>query len=191
MLVSMVSSVTILAQTRKHFSAKKFKGVFLTALPAVVLGTLLMNKLPSDYLLKAFALLLAAYGCHGLLQPQFRPSKVFRHSFVLLGGFIQGAFTTGGPFVLMGYKDEFDNKTQLKATMAAFFLTCNLWRLAQTCATDMDAVTNTVSSYWWLFLPVIAGVAAGHFVHVRISEAFFRKAVLAGLLGAGILLLLK
>ncbi len=191
MLVSMVSSVTILAQTRRHFSKAKFKSIFLTALPAVIAGTLLMNHLDSQYLLKAFALLLVAYGCHGLLQPAFRPSRGFRHGFIVLGGFIQGAFTTGGPFVLMGAKDDFDNKTQLKATMAAFFLTCNLWRLVQSWITDAATVSGTVSAYWWLALPVILGVAAGHFVHTRISEAVFRKAVLSCLLAMGIMLMLR
>ena len=32
---------------------------------------------------------------------------------VVLGGFIQGVYTIGGPFVLMGYKDHFTSKQEL------------------------------------------------------------------------------
>lgn len=190
MLVSCVSSATILAQSWRHFNMAHFRRILAVAFPFLVLGTLMISLMGSPWLLKGFAALLICYGLHGLLMPDFRPPRSVKYAFVALGGFVQGVFTTGGPFVLMGYRREFADKTQLKATMAGFFLVCNLWRILQTNLTDGRAI-EAIKSYGWIVLPVIGGVLAGHLLHLRLPEKVFQRCLLAGMLMIGCVLMLK
>lgn len=190
MVVSALCSSFILLQTWRHFSGRHFLRVFAVALPFVVLGTWLIGALQSIWLLKSFALLLVLYGLQGLLFPAFAPPRAVSYAFVALGGLIQGLFTTGGPFILMGYRRFFDNKTQLKATMAGFFLCSNLWRMGQTLAGGSIAL-NDLTGMLWLGLPVAAGVWLGHHVHLRLSEKSFQRGLMACMVMAGVALCFK
>ncbi len=190
MVVSSTCSVAILLQTWRHFNRAHFIKIFAIALPFIIVGTALIGLLQSLWLLKIFAVLLIAYGVQGLLFPSFTPPRGVAYGFVALGGVIQGVFTTGGPFVLMGYRRFFTNKTELKATMAGFFLASNLWRMGQTLWDGTTTVPQLASSLW-LAVPVAFAVVAGHFVHVRLSEKLFQRGLLAAMTAVGVLLLLK
>lgn len=190
MLVSCVSSVTIVAQSARHVAPVQAFRIFMVALPGLVIGTQLISIAQSGLLLKCFGILLVAYSIHGLLYPAYAPSKMFKYLFVAVGGFVQGLFTTGGPFVLMGYRREFSNKTEAKATMAVFFLVCNIYRIGQTLALG-HARPADFTQWWWMAFPVVAGVIAGHIIHGRLPEKLFQRCVLMGLMGIGILITLK
>ena len=190
MVVSSTCSAAILVQTWRHFNGKHFMGVMAFSLPFVIIGTWLIGALQTDWLLKSFALMLIVYGAQGLLLPNFVPPRSVTYFFVMLGGLIQGVFTTGGPFILMGYRRYFANKTELKATMAAFFLTANLWRMAQT-VIDGTIMPAQLASSLWLAIPVIIGVVLGHMVHMRISEKNFQRGLLVSMTAVGVLLLFK
>lgn len=190
MVVSATCSAAILVQTWRHFNRKHYLRVLAFSAPFVIIGTWLIGTLQSVWLLKCFAVLLVAYGLQGLLAPKFTPPRSVTYFFVMLGGLIQGVFTTGGPFILMGYRRFFANKTELKATMAAFFLTANIWRMAQT---TLDGTTTLaqLSSSLWLAVPVVIGVWLGHLVHVKLPEHLFQRGLLASMTAVGVLLLLK
>ncbi len=190
MVVSATCSTAILVQTWRHFNRRHYLRVLAFCAPFVIIGTWLIGALQSIWLLKCFAVLLIAYGLQGLLAPKFTPPRAVTYFFVMLGGFIQGLFTTGGPFILMGYRRFFANKTELKATMAAFFLTANLWRMAQTIA-DGTATPQQLGASLWLCIPVIIGVWLGHLVHVKLSEQLFQRGLLASMTAVGLLLLFK
>lgn len=190
MVVSSACSAAILLQTWRHFNWRHYARVMGIALPFVILGTAMIGALQSLWLLKIFAVLLIAYGLQGLVFPRFAPPRAVAYGFVALGGIIQGVFTTGGPFILMGYRRFFANKTELKATMAAFFLTSNLWRMGQT-VWDGTVTPAQLGSSLWLAVPVAAAVIAGHFVHVRLSEKLFQQGLLAAMTAIGVLLLFK
>lgn len=190
MVVSATCSAAILLQTWRHFNRGHFIRIMAVSLPFIILGTAMIGVLQSTWLLKAFAVLLIAYGAQGLLLPSFAPPRSVSYFFVALGGLIQGVFTTGGPFILMGYRRFFADKTELKATMAAFFLTANLWRMGQTVWEGTVAPAQLAASLW-LAGPVIVAVLAGHYVHVRLSEKLFQRGLLAAMTAVGVLLLLK
>jgi uncharacterized membrane protein YfcA len=190
MVVSATCSAAILVQTWRHFNRRHFLKVMAIALPFVIIGTALMGILQSLWLLKVFALLLIAYGIQGLFFPAFAPPRKVSYLFVALGGVIQGVFTTGGPFILMGYRRFFADKTELKATMAGFFLASNLCRMGQI-VWEGNATMPQLASSLWLAVPVAVAVVAGHFVHLRLSERIFQQGLLAAMTAVGMLLMFK
>lgn len=190
MVISAVSSTTILAQTWRHIDWRHYARVGLVTLPFVIAGTWVIGMVEGLWLLKSFALLLVAFGMQGLLLPRFQPHRILAWLFVCLGGFIQGVFTTGGPFILMGYRRFFAHKTELKATMAAFFLSANLWRIGQVLL-DASVPPAALAQALWLAPAVMLGVWLGHHVHLRLSEQAFQRGLLLCMTVAGTLLLIK
>lgn len=140
--------------------------------------------------LKLFALVMIGNSLQSLLYPQFEAPRMFRMGCLVTGGFIQGLFSCGGPFVLMGYRHEFKNKSDLRITMASFFFATNLWKLIQNSATTGSALP-VLESYWWTAFPVIAAMYAGYWVHKRISEKHFKVGMTIGILLIGVALLLR
>lgn len=190
MFVAIVSSLTIIFQQYKHISLFHLKRIFLFTLPGVIMGTFLIDYLASAYLLKFFALVLVVYGIKDLLFPTFTLPSYLKLGFTGLGGLIQGIFTTGGPFILMGYRDFFENKQQIRATMAVFFCTTNLLRITQNTLTTGDALP-IIYQHLYLGFAVIIAVILGYFVHVRINEALFKKAMTTGITLIGFVLLFR
>ncbi|MGE3769615.1 MAG: sulfite exporter TauE/SafE family protein [Bdellovibrionales bacterium] len=182
---SAVASLTIIAYAWRDIAWGHFRRIFMLALPGIVIGTLLIETIDSIWLLKLFAVFLIFYGCQGLFFATYKPPAILNNLFVAAGGLLQGLFSTGGPFVLMGYKDRFANKSELRAVMAVFFLLANAWRFVQGAVTGSD-MTGVITSYWWVALPIIAGVIGGHYIHLRISEKQFRQGILILLLAVGV-----
>ena len=97
-------------------------------IPGALIGTYFISYFASDILIKIFAIILIIYGCFNLFFPDIRFPQFLKNFFVILGGFIQGIYTIGGPFVLMGYKDYFSSKQELRSTMAGYFFIINSLR---------------------------------------------------------------
>lgn len=189
---SCTASFVILLQTWRHFSAAHAKRLFLMTLPGVFIGTWLMDILSGPLLLNIFAGLLVAYAAKEILRPEMQPPKSLGALFVTMGGLAQGVFSTGGPFVLMGYKNNFATRTEMKATMAAFFLVCNILRIGQiSLAGTATEIYRESLHYWWIALPIAAGVMLGHGLHLKLPEALFQKGIRYGLLLIGISLFFR
>lgn len=189
-VTSCTCSALILLQCRRHVNMRKLIRIFLLALPGVIVGTWMIDVLSSAWLLRLFAVILIIYGLREVVFPFAQPHPHLRKAFIAVGGLIQGVFTTGGPFVVMGARSDFTDKTEMKATMAGFFLATNLWRIVQfilTGHTDVQAALPWV----WLCLPVAAGVLIGHALHLRLPETVFKRIISICLMGIGVLILMR
>ena len=107
-----------------------------------------------------------------------------------MGGFIQGLFTIGGPFVLMGMKDKFKDKRELRSTMAGFFLLINLYRFLQNYFTGGNVIYS-FHKYYWLGFFIMIAVWLGYILHLRLPEKLFYKMIVIGITTIGILILVK
>lgn len=188
--VALVASGTIIFQQRRELPMQHLKRLALPTIPGLIIGTLLIDVLANVWLLKFFALVMVGYGLQSLFYPGFEPPRLFRRVCIVFGGFIQGLFSCGGPFVLMGYRHEFKHKSDIRITMAVFFFLTNLWKLIQNGVTTGSALP-VVAEYWWTALPVIAAMYAGYAVHKRISEKQFAIGMTAGITLIGIFLLCR
>lgn len=188
--VAMVASATVIFQQRREMPWEHLKHLALPFLPGLIIGTVLIDVLASVWLLKMFAIVMIGYGLQSLFFPKFTLPKFLRFSCLVFGGFIQGLFSCGGPFVLMGYRHEFKNKSDLRITMATFFCVTNIWKLVQNSLTTGSALP-VVTEFWWLAFPVIASMYAGYWVHKRISEKQFAIGMTIGITLIGCFLLLR
>lgn len=190
MYASSVASLSILISDHKSLNLGELKRVYKLAFPGILIGAASIVWVDSGLLLKIFAAFLILFALNGLFRPHFVFPKIIAGFLTFCGGITQGIYGTGGPFVLMAHRDKFKDKSELRATMAGFFLSANIIRFIQLYAMG-DVTLTQVFDAWWVILPVGLAVALGYVIHIKISERYFKIGVMGLLLLAGIVYLLK
>lgn len=188
MVVGLASGLAVLIQSYKHLSYYHLFNILLLTLPGALIGTYLIDYLASQFLIKAFAVMLISYGFFNLIWPKILIPKIIKNSIIILGGLIQGIFTIGGPFVLMGYKDNFENKQELRSTMAGYFFLINSLRAIFFILIG-GSYTEIVISYYPIAILVMISVWLGYLVHRKIPDIMFKNIIIIAITIIGIIIL--
>ena len=188
MIVGLSSGFAVLIQSYKYVSLKHLIKILIYTIPGALIGTYFISYFASDVLIKIFALILIIYGCFNLFFPDIRFPQFLKNFFVILGGFIQGIYTIGGPFVLMGYKDYFSSKQELRSTMAGYFFIINSLRAIFFMFLG-GSYLEIVKIYYPIALLVMLSVWLGYFIHKQIPEILFKKLIIIAITLIGVLIL--
>ena len=191
MYIGIFASIFVLVTDRHAVDKKLFLDILPTALVGTIIGVFVITFFSNQLLLKIFAIFLILFGLRWLLMDSVQklPALV-KKLFIFVGGVMQGIYGTGGPFVVMAIKNDFKSKSQLRSTMAVFFILFNIVRVAQL---NIQGKFNSAEffSLWWIIFPLFVAIYVGYHVHLNISERFFHKIVALLLFGAGIILLTR
>ena len=188
MIVGLSSGLAVLIQSYKYASLKHLNKILIYTIPGALIGTYFISYFASDILIKIFALILIVYGCFNLFFPEIKFPQFLKSFFVILGGFIQGIYTIGGPFVLMGYKDNFSSKQELRSTMAGYFFIINSLRAIFFVFLG-GSYLEIVKIYYPIALLVMLSVWLGYFIHKQIPEILFKKLIIIAITLIGVLIL--
>ena len=188
MIVGLSSGLAVLIQSYKYASLKHLIKILIYTIPGALIGTYFISYFASDILIKIFALILIVYGCFNLFFPDIKFPQFLKNFFVILGGFIQGIYTIGGPFVLMGYKDNFSSKQELRSTMAGYFFIINSLRAIFFVFLG-GSYLEIVKTYYPIALLVMLSVWLGYFIHKQIPEILFKKLIIIAITLIGVLIL--
>ena len=188
MIVGLSSGLAVLIQSYKYVSLKHLIKILIYTIPGALIGTYFISYFASDVLIKIFALILIVYGCFNLFFPDMKFPQFLKNFFVILGGFIQGIYTIGGPFVLMGYKDYFSSKQELRSTMAGYFFIINSLRAIFFMFLG-GSYLEIVKIYYPITLLVMLSVWLGYFIHKQIPEILFKKLIIIAITLIGVLIL--
>ncbi len=188
MIVGLSSGLAVLIQSYKYVSLKHLIKILIYTIPGALIGTYFISYFASDILIKIFAIILIIYGCFNLFFPDIRFPQFLKNFFVILGGFIQGIYTIGGPFVLMGYKDYFSSKQELRSTMAGYFFIINSLRAIFFIFLG-GSYLEIVKIYYPIALLVMLSVWLGYFIHKQIPEILFKKLIIIAITLIGVLIL--
>lgn len=156
------------------------KTIFLKTAPLAILGTIIgvfiFSKLSPQVLSLGFAIILITLSSKIFFFDNINLPNFLKKKLILIGGIAQGAFGTGGPFFANALKENFQNKSALRTTMAAFFVSFNIIRFIQL-SLQQELKIDFLLSIWWTIIPVFVAIKLGHFVHLKISESFFKKLI--------------
>ena len=188
MIVGLSSGLAVLIQSYKYVSLKHLIKILIYTIPGALIGTYFISYFASDVLIKIFALILIVYGCFNLFFPDIKFPQYLKNFFVILGGFIQGIYTIGGPFVLMGYKDYFSSKQELRSTMAGYFFIINSLRAIFFMFLG-GSYLEIVKIYYPIALLVMLSVWLGYFIHKQIPEILFKRLIIIAITLIGVLIL--
>ncbi len=189
MIVALSSGFAVLIQSHRYLSWKHLLQILIYTIPGAIIGTYLITYFSSELLIKFFALILIIYGCFNLFFPNLIIPNYVKKSLLLLGGLIQGIYTIGGPFVLMGYKDNFSSKQELRSTMAGYFFIINSIRVIFFIILG-ESYVEIVISYYPIAILVMISVWLGYFIHKKIPEILFKKLITIAITLIGVLILL-
>jgi len=190
LMTTSAASLGILFSDLKNFAYQKYGKIMLYSIPGVIIGAELSQVITGTLLLKIFAIIIIAYVIKSWLSEDFKLSFIMRRVFMLCGGILHGIYAAGGPLTLVGCRRLFDHKSELRATMAAFFLSCNLWRIGQLALTDR-LPSEPFVTFWWLVPIILVGIYIGLHIHVKLNEAMFKKGMLITLFIASCVLLIQ
>lgn len=174
--IGTISSAKIIYTDYKSFDKKIFFKSLPITLIGLFFGTFLFVKLPAEILSCTLGGLLFLLAIKILFFDKYVFPKIFKSKLVLIGGIAHGAFGVGGPFLANALQKDFQNKSNLRTTLACFFVFFNLIRFVQL-ALQNKLKAEFFINIWWAIIPVLFAIKLGHKVHLKISENLFKKGV--------------
>ena len=201
-IVVLFASAWVSIRDRNYIDLKALKWILLFMLPGLPVGMWLFAVLPEKPLKIALGIFMIFVGIKGLYtafkfsKASSRPSKKdsllakwLMPLSLFLGGIIHGAFTCGGPFVVIYAKKHITHKTSFRATL------CALWTLLNGIMLTMSFLRHDLSqeiillSIWTLPFMVFA-IWLANLLHHKLRAEIFTHIVNAALIGSGILMML-
>ncbi len=131
--------------------------------------------------------LLLAFAVHAMVgtQRRYRLPPRAAPPLGMLGGFISGAFSTGGPPLVVYLYSQTDDPRDMKATVKATFLITCLYRLGVLSVAKPAMMLGLIPTALLCLPAVLAMLFLGHRLSMRAGVATFHAVVygLIGLLG--------
>lgn len=190
-LVSIVGNLVIWYHYRRDCSFKVVGKLTLASLIATPLGTILLARLPEAIALKGLGILIVGYVLYdwfNLSLPSLNSSN-WAYLFGGLSGILNGAYTVGGPPVIIYANCRRWSPSEFKGNLTALFFPSSV----------MAAIAhawqgNINESVWRFAIYSLPGYAGGLWVGIVFSNLLnpvvFRRITLALLLAAGLRMLI-
>jgi uncharacterized membrane protein YfcA len=140
-----------------------------------------------------FGVTLALFAANELFRLRIRKelNMAFGVLAGIIGGFLSGAFTAGGPPIALFVYSRQQDPRLVKGTLQTVFLSATIWRLANIILLG-KGITLPVMRIAALTLPILILCSVlGHAASRRVSKAMFLKIVFSFILLAGIMNILK
>lgn len=168
---------------RKRLAGLAFlKPLLAAAAIGIMAGTWALATLPSQALTAFVCLALLAYVVLRLARPRFQLSMAAGRRLALpvglAGGFLHGTSGLSGPVALPYLASLRLDRETFAGTVSIFFLVLGSSQTAVLLLADLVAPPDLVLSLGAV-LPVVAGMALGNRLAVRVSQQTFDRCVLA------------
>lgn len=186
LLNGLVIVVYLFVRLQSHISRQRVTPLCISSIPGLVIGVTLLKTSPSKEISIALGMLIIAYSLYSLL---FKPTrKKLKRRWAYVAGFSTGltggAFSAGGPPVIIYSALSDWNKDEIKATLTSFFLFNSLLTIPMYCIGGL--ITWQIVKYWLYSGPaVLLGTLCGLLCSRRLSTKQYLNMVyiLLGLLG--------
>lgn len=191
-LNSLLITAFLSFQLRNYLEREKIWPLLIGCLPGVCIGVIFLKKADDATIKALLGGMIIVYALYGFL---FRPphGKIANGWSYLAGfctGVIGGAFSAGGPPVII-YTSLTDwSKDQIKATLSGFFLLTSIAIALAHVAAGLTSF-ETLRYFSVSFLFVLAGVFLGASRYDRVDREKYIRIILGVLLILGILMLLS
>ncbi len=189
----LLSAYVVLVDWKK-IQWKQYVTVMAFVLLGMPLGMWAFTALPEMVLKSILAVFMVVISVNGILQavgkrqvgttePQGM-QKYILYFLLFIGGIIHGAFSSGGPLLIIYVTRTIKEKSHFRATMCAFWFSLNLILLVRNAVTGV--FTPQVMRLGLVTLPfLLVGVLLGNWAHRKIPDKHFALMVYVVLLISG------
>lgn len=184
---------------RKDIVWKEYWRILLIAGTGFPFGLILREKTPEVGLKWVLAAFMVLIGLQGMYRYYMRPKlkengsrkmKWLSATLLPVGGFIHGAFGSGGPLIVIYATKVLKNKSLFRVTLCLVFFTLNCILTGQWFASAAPkAEVLRITAFCMPF--TLVGMVIGNWAHHRMDELLFRRLVYTVLFLAGIALMLS
>jgi uncharacterized membrane protein YfcA len=194
LLVNMPAELLVAWESRRLIRWRPIAQLGVGIGLGIPLGTWFLRGWDVSLVLTALGWFLVAVGLVFLRMPSSerrrRPPTWLAGPTGLVSGTLTGLFGTGGPPVIIWYQLLGVDKTVFRGNLMTIFLLMSLVRVPSYLAGGLITLPRLLSTA--AVLPaVLLGAWLGHRLHVKISEAVFRRMVSLLMAVLGVVLLLK
>ena len=202
-LLGLLLAAFVVMRSWRQFRVREYLFIVFHVGLGIPLGIYLMEKLPKQQLIALLVLFMFIVGIRGLVSLwQARknreelatgaPAKNLLMRLVLFfGGIIHGAFTTGGPFVIIYASRALPQKAEFRGTLSSLWLTTNIVMLIRWFTTGVIFESALLKTLLYALPFVIGGMSFGDYLHRRVNEYYFKVLVYSVLLVSAALLLCR
>jgi uncharacterized protein len=155
--------------------------------PAMVVGVLLLSKVPGEALVTVLGFFVAGYGAHRLLargSPRRFPD-VAAHPTGLLGGMLGALFGVGGPVYVVYFASRIHDTARLRATLSVVFSLSTGFRIALFIVSGLLLDWRLLAAALALFPLMWFGTRLGQRLHLRLSQVALARFVSVLLIASG------
>lgn len=190
--------IYIIARSWKYISWREFLHIALWCAPGVPIGMVLFGVLPAEILCIILGTFMIAIGINGVRPaklnsgtPEEAKKNPLLHLCLFCGGIIQGAFGTGGPFVIIYAAKALPEKSLFRVTLSLLWFFINssrllVWGFNGELSNPLLLKLILICLPFWL-----AGILLGDYLHNKVSEMTFRRLVYMLLAVSGIVMLIN
>lgn len=186
-----VLNAAICLNNRDAINWKQLKVIAMwmcLGLPFGIAGLKIMNQAVLKLVLGIFMVVLGIYGLLKLRVPavnRYRFSKNTLRVFLVAGGIVQGAISSGGCFILLYAQQNLEEKRVFRATLAF------LWTVVSVVTVIQYGIFGTLTGdsvrLFALGTPaVLLGIWAGGSICRRLSQRVFQYLIYSFILAAGV-----
>ncbi|WP_319421243.1 sulfite exporter TauE/SafE family protein [Pleurocapsa sp. FMAR1] len=189
-LVGIIANIVIWYHYRRNCSLKAVKKLAIAALIATPVGTLLLDRIPEAIALKGLGILIISYVLYDWLDlslPRLK-SSIWAYIFGGASGILNGAYTVGGPPVIVYANCRGWTPKEFKGNLTAIFFFSSL--IAAIAHGWQGNITISVGRFAVYSLPGFAlGLWLGIILSTKINPLTFKRITLALLMVTGLRLL--
>ncbi|MFH1786252.1 MAG: sulfite exporter TauE/SafE family protein [archaeon] len=194
LLLDLVSSSIILWQERGKVQLRGALPILLFYVLGTLAGYFILVSISASVLEAALGAFIIIFAIRIFLRKNTsklsRRLDTYAKSAAGLGSGILGSlFGTNGPPLVIYYSRTLEDKKQIRAATAPFFVIDCLWRGGMYAFIGMFSA-STFEFFGYLLIPLLIGVFIGSKLHLRVGKEAFTKAVALILIIAGLRLLL-
>ncbi|KGK86002.1 sulfite exporter TauE/SafE family protein [Clostridium sp. HMP27] len=184
-IVALLLAIYIVIISHKDILWEHYFRILAFVILGLPFGIWLFDKLPESTLKKILGVFMVLIALRGLFiaykeSKEGKEFKAINNSilsiFLFLGGCIHGAFSCGGPLIILYASEKLPNKSNFRATLSMLWITLDSIIVLQSALSH--AITKDVLKLVLYTLPFLAiGAVLGNLAHHRIKDGAFTKIV--------------
>lgn len=215
-IVVLIASTIIAIRDIKFINKKEFLKISTLMMVGLPIGMWLFESIPEKPLKIALGIFMVIIGIKGLYEEKRKSNNleeivveietnlnkdcisieettskrlnIFQNFTIFCGGVLHGAFTCGGPFIVVYATKNIKDKTSFRATL------CALWASLNLVMVGIDIYTNEITkdiiklSFITMIFVFIA-IIVSNIIHKKINSDSFTTFVYIALIVSGILMI--
>jgi len=192
-MVDFTATLTNGLKFRKDIDVTELKTIVPTMCVGIVVGVIMLSRLPGTALLPALGVGIAAYGLYRLREPVTKTFISPRWGYLagLAGGFSGSLFGIGGPIYATYLSRRTNDFAQMRATISAIFAISTAFRIGAFLIIGLLLIPEV----WWaaaIIWPfMFIGLNIGHRLHGKLKRKHLSVFISVLLIASGFSLVMR